>query len=126
MDITLSKNTINPGQNVSEIFPPRRASLEAVKTVDRPDPKVYIFRIYYERGSVKIARLFRNGQSQAVRLPKDFRFEGDFVYVKRSGNAVVLLPAKGVWSALVESLEMFSDDFMAERSQPESQKREHL
>jgi antitoxin VapB len=97
-----------------------------VKTVDRPGPKVYIFSIYYERESVKIARLFRNGQSQAVRLPKDFRFEGDFVYVKRSGNAVVLLPAKGAWSALVESLDMFSDDFMAERSQPEAQKREHL
>ena len=76
--------------------------------------------------SVKIARLFRNGQSQAVRLPKEFRFEGDFVYVKKSGNAVVLLPAKGIWSALVESLDKFSDDFMAERGQPEAQKREDL
>ena len=75
---------------------------------------------------MKIARLFRNGQSQAVRLPKEFRFEGDFVYVKKSGNAVVLLPAKGIWSALVESLDKFSDDFMAERDQPQAQKREAL
>jgi len=75
---------------------------------------------------VKIARLFRNGQSQAVRLPKEFRFEGDFVYIKKSGNAIVLLPAKGVWSALVESLDRFSDDFMTERDQPKAQKREAL
>jgi len=75
---------------------------------------------------MKIARLFRNGQSQAVRLPKEFRFEGEFVYVKKSGNAVVLVPAKGAWSALVESLDKFSDDFMAERGQPGPQKRETL
>lgn len=75
---------------------------------------------------MKIARLFQNGQSQAVRLPKEFRFEGDFVYVKRSGNAIVLLPAKGVWLALVDSLDKFSDDFMTERAQPKAKKREAL
>ncbi len=75
---------------------------------------------------MKIARLFRNGQSQAVRLPKEFRFEGDFVYVKKSGNAVVLLPTKGVWESLVSSLDMFSDDFMSERAEPGPQKREAL
>jgi antitoxin VapB len=76
---------------------------------------------------VKIARLFRNGQSQAVRLPKEFRFEGDLVYIKKSGNGVVLLPVKGVWSALVDSLDDFSDDFMADRGQPPGpQKREEL
>ncbi len=73
---------------------------------------------------MRIARLFRNGQSQAVRLPKEFRFEGDFVYVKKSGNGIVLLPAKGIWAALVESLDKFSDDFMAERGQSGPQKRE--
>ncbi|MDP2914311.1 MAG: type II toxin-antitoxin system VapB family antitoxin [Candidatus Aminicenantes bacterium] len=75
---------------------------------------------------MKTAKLFRNGQSQAVRLPKEFRFEGDFVYVKKSGHAVVLLPAKGIWSSLVESLDEFSDDFMADRNQPKTQKREAL
>lgn len=75
---------------------------------------------------MKIAKLFRNGQSQAVRLPKEFRFEGDFVYVKRSGQAIVLLPAQGAWAPLVESLDKFSDDFMAERGQPKAQKREAL
>jgi antitoxin VapB len=73
---------------------------------------------------VKTAKLFRNGKSQAVRLPKEFRFEGDFVYVKKSGKAVVLLPAQRSWDSLVESLEKFSDDFMTDRDQPGSQERE--
>lgn len=40
------------------------------------------------------AKIFENGKSQAVRLPKKFRFSGDEVYVQRSGQAVVLLPGK--------------------------------
>ena len=75
---------------------------------------------------MKTAKLFRNGQSQAVRLPKEFRFEGDFVYVKKSGNAIILLPARGSWDSLLQSLEKFSEDFMAEREQPASPKREAL
>lgn len=41
------------------------------------------------------AKLFRNGSSQAVRLPKECRFEGGEVYVKQMGRAVVLLPVHG-------------------------------
>lgn len=67
---------------------------------------------------METARLFRNGRSQAVRLPKQFRFEGDEVYVKRVGNAVVLLPHSGSWQGLFESLELFSEDFMENREQP--------
>lgn len=85
-----------------------------------------MYSIYLERKPMKTAKLFRNGQSQAVRLPKEFRFEGDFVYVKKSGNAIILLPAKGSWDSLVESLDKFSDDFMAKREQPASQDREAL
>jgi antitoxin VapB len=83
-----------------------------------------MYNIYLKRIMVKTAKLFRNGQSQAVRLPKEFRFEGDFVYVKKAGKAVVLLPALGSWDSLVESLDKFSDDFMSERSQPLSQELE--
>jgi len=82
--------------------------------------------IYFKREPMKTAKLFRNGQSQAVRLPKEFRFEGDFVYVKKSGNAIILLPAKGSWDSLIQSLDKFSDDFMAKREQPDSQDREAL
>ena len=75
---------------------------------------------------MRTARLFRNGQSQAVRLPKEFRFEGEFVYIKRTGDTVVLLPARGMWNSFVESLDKFSPDFMTERNQPKEQKRERL
>jgi antitoxin VapB len=75
---------------------------------------------------MKIAKLFQNGHSQAVRLPKEFRFEGTEVYVKKIGNAVLLLPYDDPWQPLFESLDKFSDDFMQERNQPISQTREDL
>ncbi len=75
---------------------------------------------------MKTAKLFQNGQSQAVRLPKEFRFEGDEVFIKRSGNAVVLIPANQSWDVLMGSLDKFSEDFMTDRNQPEQQIREDL
>ena len=72
------------------------------------------------------AKIFQNGQSQAIRLPKEYRFRGTKVYVKRMGNAVVLLPEHDSWQPLIDSLSMFSDDFMAERNQPPPQVREDL
>jgi antitoxin VapB len=70
------------------------------------------------------AKLFQNGKSQAVRLPKEYRFGGSTVYIKRIGNVVVLIPEEDSWRALVDSLPLFSADFMEERSQPASQQRE--
>lgn len=70
---------------------------------------------------MRTAKVFRNGRSQAVRLPKEFRFEGDEVYVKRVGNAVVLLPYRDSWEGLFGSLDLFSDDFMEDREQPDLQ-----
>jgi antitoxin VapB len=75
---------------------------------------------------VRTAKLFRNGQSQAVRLPRDFRFEGDKVFIKWVGNAAVLLSYRDSWGALVENLDLFSDDFMEDREQPLQQRRESL
>lgn len=75
---------------------------------------------------MKKAKLFQNGQSQAVRLPKEFRFEGEDVFIKRLGNAVVLIPANHSWDALFSSFDQFSDDFLSERAQPEQQSREDL
>jgi antitoxin VapB len=53
-----------------------------------------------------------------VRLPKEFRFSGDEVFIKRVGNAVVLLPKARSWDTLLESLEKFPADFMTNREQP--------
>jgi antitoxin VapB len=76
---------------------------------------------------VKTAKLFKNGDSQAVRLPKEFRFEGTEVLIKRVGSAVVLLPRAKSWDTLVASLAKFPDDYMETRGQPAvSDRREDL
>jgi antitoxin VapB len=72
---------------------------------------------------MKTAKIFRNGQSQAVRLPKEFRFRDDHVYVKKWGNVVLLIPTRDSWDSLAASLSKFTDDFLAEREQPPVQKR---
>ena len=75
---------------------------------------------------MRIAKLFRNGQSQAVRLPKEFRMEGDTVFIKKMANMVVLIPRKSAWEPLINSLSKFSNDFMSNREQPLQQDREDL
>lgn len=73
---------------------------------------------------MKTAKIFQNGQSQAVRLPKEFRFDDSEVFIKKTGNVVHLIPRSDSWNSLVGSLKKFSRDFMAERVQPEPEKRE--
>jgi len=70
------------------------------------------------------ARIFQSGRSQAVRLPKAYRFDGTQVFIKKIGDTVVLMPYQGGWQTLFDSLDEFSDDFMASRSQSEQQLRE--
>jgi antitoxin VapB len=65
------------------------------------------------------AKLFKNGRSQAVRLPKEFRFQGDEVCIKRVGSMVVLYQADKAWDLLDESLGRVTEDFMVRREQPE-------
>ena len=74
------------------------------------------------------AKLFQNGQSQAVRLPKEFRFENlKEVFIKKINGMVVLIPKsdKTVWDTMFENLDNFSDDFMQTRTEPK-QEREDL
>ena len=68
------------------------------------------------------AKLFQNGRSQAVRLPKEYRFKGDRVVIRKIGNAVVLLPLDNPWQVLEEGLGRFSSDFPYRR-QPRKQQR---
>jgi antitoxin VapB len=76
---------------------------------------------------MKTAKLFKNGQSQAVRLPKEFRMSGDEVYIKKQGEAIILLPKENSWAPLFSSLKHFTKDFKIERNQPgEDQKREPM
>jgi len=75
---------------------------------------------------MKTAKLFQNGQSQAVRLPKEFRFEGEEVFIKKTGNVVMLIPIAHSWDSLLGSLDKFTPDFMSERNQPQQQAREDV
>ncbi len=76
---------------------------------------------------MKTAKLFKNGQSQAVRLPKEFRMIGDEVYIKKQGEAIILLPKENSWATLFGSLDHFAKDFKIERNQPgKDQKREPM
>ena len=68
----------------------------------------------------EFAKLFWSGRSQAVRLPKEFRMEGDTVRIRKQGAAVILEPIASDWDWLEEIVGAFSDDFLASgRQQPE-------
>jgi len=75
---------------------------------------------------MKTAKIFQNGQSQAVRLPKEFRFDDSEVFIKKSGNVVQLIPRSDSWNSLFDSLKKFSRDFMSERIQPDLDRRENF
>jgi len=74
------------------------------------------------------AKLFKNGQSQAVRLPKQYAFKGTEVYVKSVSGVVMLIPKNGdPWKPFVDSLEKFTEDFFSfKRDQGYSDKRNHI
>jgi len=67
---------------------------------------------------IATAKLFQNGASQAVRLPKEFRFEGDEVCIKQVGSAVLLFPKGAAWDLMAQAIAGFDGDFMTERAQP--------
>ena len=64
------------------------------------------------------AKLFKNGRSQAVRLPKEFRLPGDEVYIERKGGKVILWPKQKTpitWAELFAQMKPALEDFMTER-----------
>ena len=73
------------------------------------------------------AKLFDNGRSQAVRLPKECRFSGEEVAVNKIGDIVILMPKENKWAGFLSSLNLFSEDFMSDgREQSTVQGRETL
>ena len=75
---------------------------------------------------MKTAKLFTNGRSQAVRLPKEYRFRGKEVYIRKYEDIVILFSKTNPWVPLLNSLDKFTDDFMTERSQPDQQARKGM
>jgi len=72
------------------------------------------------------ARLFQSGRSQAVRLPKEYRFAGTEVVVKHFGNGVLLLPVDDPWQTLEQALQAFEPGFTLQREQPETPQRDAI
>ena len=74
-----------------------------------------------------IAKVFENGRSQAVRLPKECRFNTDEVAVSKIGDIVMLMPKTNKWNSFMQAIDMFSEDFMADgRMDVIKQEREEL
>jgi antitoxin VapB len=63
---------------------------------------------------METAKVFANGASQAVRLPKKYRFSDSEVYVKKVSNVVYLFPKTDLWETFIEGVQGFSEDFMEE------------
>ena len=82
-----------------------------------------VYTIRLKEAEMDTAKLFANGRSQAVRLPKECRFPGKDVYVKKLKGMVILVPKDAAWQPLVDSLDQFSPDFLEEREQPPQQER---
>jgi antitoxin VapB len=73
------------------------------------------------------AKVFKSGNSQAVRIPKEFQLTSDEVEIRRRGDALVLRPKPNSWAPLFDSLKKFTADFMADgRRQPGVQKRNRV
>lgn len=66
---------------------------------------------------MNIAQISTDGTHQIVILPEDFKMAGTEVYIKKVGNAIVLIDKDNPWQSLFESLDQFSDDFMTTRDQ---------
>ena len=75
---------------------------------------------------MKEAKLFKNGQSQAVRLPKEYRLPGASVYVRKVGSAVLLIPKEAPWNLFLEACSKFSSDFMEKREQGKHERTDIL
>jgi antitoxin VapB len=63
----------------------------------------------------KTAKIFKNGRSQAIRLPADFRFSGREVFIEKKGNMVILRPKPIGWDDFFDSKSQVPDDFLAGR-----------
>lgn len=70
------------------------------------------------------AKIFINGRSQAIRLPKEYRFKDNEVYINKIDDIVIIMPKNRKMASLMNTINKFTDDFMEERNQPIAQVRE--
>lgn len=75
---------------------------------------------------MEMAKVFENGRSQAVRLPKKYRFNVEEVVVQQVGEAVILVPKEALWETFMDGVNSFSDDIFAEGRDQGMQKEREL
>lgn len=73
----------------------------------------------------KSAKIFMNGRSQAVRLPKEFRFDCDEVYVEKQGDTLIISALQPDWDEFFDEVSVFGDHFLAEREDLPPQERNY-
>lgn len=81
---------------------------------------------YYGGINMDTAKIFKNGRSQAVRLPKSCRFDVQEVYVKKINDLVILVPKDAAWKVLESGVDYFTSDYLKQRSQPAVQERKEI
>lgn len=76
---------------------------------------------------MKIRKIFINSGCQAVRIPKEYRFDCDEVLINKIGDALILAPKNKKWKSFIDAIDMISDDFFKEgRNDTKNQKRDTL
>jgi antitoxin VapB len=105
---------------------PSEAQSPQTKGLTRKHAAIYLLDISLEV-SVDKAKVFWSGRSQAVRLPKEYRFECQEVRIRRQGNGIFLEPVNSDWSWLDAAVRELASDYMADgREQPAPQERPEL
>lgn len=74
--------------------------------------------LFYRGMEMKTAKIFQHGNSQAVRLPKEFRFDASEVVIERAGDVVLLIPKRHSAANLKEALDGFKGPI--DRAQPDA------
>ncbi len=73
--------------------------------------------------NTQTAKIFMNGRSQAVRLPKEYRFDTDEVYISKQGHNIIISAKKPTWDEFFDSKSSFDDDFLKDRDGTPPQER---
>ena len=83
-----------------------------------------VYTYQHEGQYMKTVKVFKSGNSQALRIPKDYQIGEKELLMNKIGNAIILFPRDDPWKLFTDSLCEFSDDFFADgREQPAMQKR---
>jgi antitoxin VapB len=84
---------------------------------------LYIFKV--EVVKMLTTKVFTSGNSQAIRLPKEYQVDDKELFIQKIGNTIILFPCDDPWDAFEQSLSQFSEDFFSNgRQQPEMQERD--